>query len=403
MFKLNTPCLLFKLYVVVVMIFGFSEKVLCLEKDFTKIKDSRGIIVKVPKKINRVVTISDGMVEQVMTRLGVAEKIVGAGSECIPKKQWNSTYPALGKKKYTYKGGMHTATYLNPWFIDIPLITRYGAGINYEMLTALEPDIVIIRAGSCSFSGSKHVMEKSISLIESLGFPVVVLHGPDTYDDPDILTIFQEIKILGKVFDKIKTADNLINFLKKTLEFIKIRTKNIQESEKQKILLLGLSQTARSDGGAGHVKGADTIESYFMNKFVHAENVCKQKGAWNILNTEQILALDPDVIILITAWGYHPPQELYDAPYYQSLKYLRAVTNHNVASLPFSPCNCEKRLEFPIDVMIMAKTAYPLLFKDIDLASWLLNFYKNLYGIDSATAKGLRSCQWMDWTLDQEK
>ena len=76
------------------------------------------------------------------------------------------------------------------------------------------------------------------------------------------------------------------------------------------------------------------------------------------------------------------------------------MKNYCVAALPFTPCNNEKRLEFPIDVMVMAKTAYPVRFKDIDLASWVLDFYKRLYSVDTATAKGLRACQWMDWTLD---
>jgi iron complex transport system substrate-binding protein len=50
--------------------------------------------------------------------------------------------------------------------------------------------------------------------------------------------------------------------------------------------------------------------------------------------------------------------------------------------------------------MVIAKTAYPDKFTDIELSEWLLQFYENLYGVDEATAKGLRSVQWMDWTLD---
>lgn len=398
MFKLTTHSPWNHLVLALIIILGVSEKASCTETDFITVKDGRGVLVKVPADIKRVATISDGMVEQVMTRFGIASKIVATGSECIPKK-WNPTYPGSGDKKYTYHGGMHTVTYLNPRLMEIPLITRYGTGINYEKLALLKPDVLIARMGSCSLSGSREVMKKSLSLVEALGIPVVVLQAPDTYETPDAMTIYQEIRILGEVFNKKEEGEKMIDFLEVTLESIQNRTRTIPNAEKKKILLLGLSPKARSDGGAGDVRGTDTIENYLLREFVNADNACNNPAAWSILNTEQILSLDPDVIILITAWGYHPPRELYEAPYYQSLKHLRAVKNHQVAALPFTPCNCEKRLGFPIDVMVMASTAYPSRFKDINLASWMLNFYQNLYGIDVQKAKGLRSCQWMDWTL----
>ncbi|XPS83080.1 putative ABC transporter, periplasmic binding domain protein [Desulfosarcina variabilis str. Montpellier] len=118
-----------------------------------------------------------------------------------------------------------------------------------------------------------------------------------------------------------------------------------------------------------------------------------------ILGTEQILALAPDAIVLPTAYGYHPPNELYEAPYYADLRQLAAVKNRRVAALPWLPCNCDKRLEYPIEIMVMAKTAYPDRFADIALADWLIDFYRNLYGVDEKTAKRLRTGQWMDWTV----
>ena len=117
------------------------------------------------------------------------------------------------------------------------------------------------------------------------------------------------------------------------------------------------------------------------------------------MSTEQIMVLDPDAIVLRTSWGYHPPAELYEAPYYQNLQELKAVKNRRVVALPYTPANCDKRLEFPIDVMVMAKAAYPVRFADIDLAAWLLDFYQGVYGVNRETAQKLRAAQWMDWTL----
>jgi iron complex transport system substrate-binding protein len=75
---------------------------------------------------------------------------------------------------------------------------------------------------------------------------------------------------------------------------------------------------------------------------------------------------------------------------------MRAVKARRVAALPFSPCNCDKRLEYPVDIMVMAKTVYPVLFRDIDMKSWLLNFYAMVYGSGEETALALVKAQWMD-------
>jgi iron complex transport system substrate-binding protein len=111
--------------------------------------------------------------------------------------------------------------------------------------------------------------------------------------------------------------------------------------------------------------------------------------------------LNPDVIVLPTDWGYHPPKELYNSSYYQNLQDLDAVKNHRVWALPWTPYNCAKRLEYPIEIMVIAKAAYPDLFSDILIHEWVLDFYQQVYHVDQDTAKELRSIQWLDWTVEE--
>jgi iron complex transport system substrate-binding protein len=58
-------------------------------------------------------------------------------------------------------------------------------------------------------------------------------------------------------------------------------------------------------------------------------------------------------------------------------------------------------LEYPIEVMVIAKAVYPEKFQDTDLAEWILDFYQKVYQVDRETAKGLRSIQWLDWTVEE--
>lgn len=371
-------------------------------KEFRTVIDSRGVEVKVPADIERVVTVSDGLIESVMTVLGEEDKIVGVGSSCI-QRNFNYTYPVVGGESYEYKNGMNPVTYLNrEWIMDIPRIGESGSALNYETLAGLDPDVVIIRVGSCTMrSMDDEGVQKSIRTIESLGIPVVVLKAHPCYDEPDLTTVSDEIRIIGSVFGKEEKASELAEYLESQVKIVSERTKNIPGSEKPTVLVFGASPKSRQNGGAGNVKGTDTIESYFVEGVAHAKNAYQDPGNSVIVSAEQVLAINPDVIVLGTSSGYHPPEELYSAPYYQDLQEISAIKNRRVSSFPWEPCNCAKRLEYPIDIMVIAKAAYPELFEDIDLEKWLVDFYMNVYGVDQKTAEELISAQWMDWCIEE--
>jgi iron complex transport system substrate-binding protein len=368
-------------------------------EEYRTVVDSRGVPVQVPTEIDRVVTISDGLVEGVMIRLGVIDTLVGLGSGCIPQV-YEYEYPTVKGVSYIYQSGMNPVTYLYPQLINLPVVAQWATAPNYEMLASLEPDVVIVRAGDCTFWMDKDSMDKAINTIESLGLTLVVTRGPNTFDEPKISILSNEIKLIGSIFGKDDKAIELSNYLENQVKFVQERTKDIPESEKPKVLMFGLSPRAREAGASGNVWGLNSIESYMVESVVNARNAYQESTEYRIMSFEQILALEPDIIILPTSFGYHPPRELYEAPYYQNLQEMDAVKNKRVAALPWSPCNCDKRLEYPIDIMVIAKTAYPESFDDVDLGEWLLDFYMNVYNVDQETAIGIRSAQWMDWTLE---
>ncbi len=371
------------------------------EEQYRTIVDSRGVEVSVPVNIERVVTISDGLIEGVMTSIGVQDTLVGIGSSCL-QRNFNYSYKTVGGETYEYKNGMNPVTYLNPWIKDLPSVTASGSAINYEALASLDPDVVIVRVGSCSLRYIEDEnTQKSIDTMESLGIPVVVLYDPNCYDSPDMATISDEIQIIGQVFGKEEDTRVIADYLEEQVLFVTERTQDIQDSQKPEVLIFGASPRARGEGGAGQIFGLDTLESFFIQDIVNANNAFQENGYFKTVSSEHLFALNPDVIVLCTASGYHPPLELYEAPYYQGLQELDAIQNRRVVALPWSPCNCAKRLEYPIDVMVIATGTYPDLFDDIQLDEWLLEFYQNVYGVSPEIARELRSAQWMDWIVDE--
>ncbi|KKG27047.1 ABC transporter substrate-binding protein, partial [Methanosarcina sp. 2.H.T.1A.15] len=306
------------------------------------------------------------------------------------------------KRQVTVSGGKHVALTLSPDLKNLPLVTDYGVAMNYETLASVKPDIVIIRLGDSAFpAGEDNNAQKTIQTIESLGIPLIVLYSPNCYENSSPTAISDEIHIIGEVFGKEEEADRIASKLESRQEMIRERTQNISDEEKPDVLVLGLSPMHRTQTSAGIAWGLKTTESYMIEDVVNAKNAFRSDlGSFEVVSAEKVLAMDPDVIVIGTAAHYAPPEELYEASYYKNLRELQAVKNHRVVSLPYTPRNSAKRLEYPIDLMVIAKAAYPEKFEDIDLNEWILSFYQDVYGVDRDTAIQLRSAQLMDWGVE---
>lgn len=375
-----------------------TEKTSAGPEKYQTITDMRGKEVKIPTDPKRVVTVDDGLIESVMINFGVIDKLVGVGGDSLTQ-YYDYKYNTYTGGSFSYAKGANPVLPLYPKIKELPLLIKYGTGMNYEALAGLHPDIVIFRLGDSSLweSESENV-KQTVERVESLGIPLVVLKAPDCYDKPDLDTMYKEIEILGKIFNNEEKAKKIVNYCAKQVQFIKDRIGNINEQDEPTALLLGLSPMARKNGGAGTVLGLENPESVYMESIAKAKNAFKRKGGNdNAISAEQILALNPDIIILPTYRGYHPPRELYESDSYRNLSELKAVKEKRVYALPYLPCNCAPRLEILINLMIEAKAAYPEKFADVNVNKWVLDYCHQIYGVDEAKAKELRSAQWLDW------
>jgi len=243
---------------------------------------------------------------------------------------------------------------------------------------------------------------QTINTIEALGLPLVVIYAPGYYRKAELSSLKEEMGVIGDIFGQKEKALTLADYLANTEKMIRERTAGIEDADKSKVLYLGLNPDLRKQGSAGAVFGVNTPESYIIENVVNAKNAFGGQGYGVPMSTEQIYALDPDVIVLPTFNGYHPPRELYEAAYFENLAELKAVKNKRVYAMPWSPMNCARRVEYPIDMLIIAKAAYPERFSDIKVYDFALNFYQDVYGVDEATATGLRSTQILDWMKDYD-
>jgi iron complex transport system substrate-binding protein len=369
--------------------------------DRRTVVDMRGVPVTLPRHITRVATIDDGFVESVMARLGVIRQVVATGSWSL-KRSYEYRFPTEDGKERAYRRGMSPAVYLHPWLTSLPCVgSEESDAINYEALAQAAPDVVILRVGDCTVGTTKDIVVRTTATIESLGIPLIVLLAPSSGASVDLSSMREEMRVLGGVFGKEQEALAFADELRSWETLVRERIRDVPDADRPTALYLGLSAGARQAGGAGLVWGTDTAESYMLEQVVGASNAYRGRGFQVRLSAEHLLALDPDIIFLPTVAGYHPPRELYEAPYYRLLRDLKAVRNRRVYALPWSPMNCARRVEYPIDLMIMAKGAYPDRFRDILVHAWVLDFYRRTYRVDNVAAIGLRSAQWLDWMVEE--
>jgi iron complex transport system substrate-binding protein len=220
-----------------------------------------------------------------------------------------------------------------------------------------------------------------------LEIPVVVLKYADCYDDISVGTIYEEIRLLGEVFGKQEKAEEIVALMNEQVELIRERTKDIADEDKPRVLYFGAPSYAKDRGGAGYAFGTDTIESAFLEDIINAKNAYDGDNT-ELISAERLLSIDPDVIILPTYSGYHPPSVMYNEEQFGKVQELRALKDRRVYSLTATPI-MDERLEFPINLMIAAKAIYPDRFEDIDLEEWIGNYFKERYGVDDEKANEL--------------
>ena len=387
-----------KIFSIIILVVTFA----CLNAKDIIVTDMRGVNVSVPDNLERIATISDGFVEGVMTHLGVIHKVTVIGSWSM-KRDYKYSFTTVGGEEYTLRG-WNTMKYLHPWLNDLPCINSpQGNIINYETLASANPQLVILRVGDCTLRGANpETVEKAIGTIEALGIPLVVIFSPNYYNKAELSSMREEMRVLGDIFGQREKALKLFDYLDATEKMIRKRTASIKEKNKVSMLYLGLNPNVRKKGAAGSVSGVNTPESYIIEGIANAKNAFTGKGSGVIMSAEQLYSLNPDVIVLPTSNGYHPPRELYESPDFQILQELKAVKNKRVYAMPWSPMNCARRVEYPIDMLIIAKAAYPDKFKDIKVHTFVLQFYKDVYNVSDKDAEALRSEQILDWTVEYD-
>lgn len=322
------------------------------------VEDHWGRSVEVPLNPERVVVMEwEGLVTKSMQIFGVADALVGVDTATNRMGYREELIPAIGD----------AIELGSPW-----------SGVNYEQLVGLNPDVVFLEAWVAS-DENRAMHQDVIDRIEGLGVPVVVLISPSNFEEPNIDTAWEHITITGDVFGMQEQAADLIAELNERLDLITERTADIPDSERPDVAYFST---------INYVMGERSIQDYLLTEIVGANNVAGT-GTFITISEEQMLALDPDAIVVAGHEGYLDTSVIYEGRSaglnWGALQEMRAIREQRVVALGYDEWRAT--IETPIALLKIASVVYPDLFADVDLEQEEIDFYRDVYGMDEAEAR----------------
>ncbi len=301
--------------------------------DTRSITDDRGVLVKLPQEVKRVVTVCKPYAQIVWALDSSAEKLVGI-HESAKIAAGNSMIGKMAPEILRAESG----------FTDLGSFV-----VNLEEMLKLKPDVV--------FQWSKQI--KEIKKMENAGITVVAAKNQFDIDE-----VPHRLKLVGDVIGEQQRAAKFIDHYKKTVESIKRRTAALTDDKKPMAIHLFNVEKLRI---APYPWYAAAGANYPVTK-------------WTNTDMEQILAWNPD-IIYISNFTDKMPEDFYsnNIPG-QDWSQVNAVKNRRVYKVPlgtyrWGPWNAESALM----LWWTAQIQHPNLFNDYKIEDKIKDFYQEFY------------------------
>ena len=300
------------------------------------VTDLKGVEVEVPIQIETIVDLWHAH-NQVILMLGAGDKLVGT-TQNFKNMVWaNVVYPRLSEIEALVIGG--------------------GAGeVNYEETMRLEPSVV--------FSQDDGVTETA----RSYGFPTVNVGFVD-YDG-----LRANVRLTGQVLggESAELAAKWEELLDSNIALVAERMADVDDDEKVRVLHIGAANNLTM------VDGTNTIIDEWI-KLAGGVNAVETEGNRLELTMEEIVALDPDIIIV----GSATPEDIEALKADEGYSGLRAVQEGAVYANPNGVFPWDRYSgEAALQVLWAAKFFNPDLFEDIDMVAETQDFYKTFYCYD---------------------
>ncbi|WP_182347170.1 ABC transporter substrate-binding protein [Tomitella gaofuii] len=288
-----------------------------------------------------------------------------------------STYVAYQEGSAPYLVGMSDAVVrsledtvvadIAPEILDVDSGYYDNGELNVESLLNLDPDVVFYNANNTGHA----------ELFAAAGIPAV---GFSTSGDPT--TVYQDwLRLLEDVFQEPGKMDEVIARGTEMIDAAAARTEGLADDAEQSVLII-----FNYSSGTLRVAGETPFFGYYWLETINADNAAVgAQGGLAAVTAEQVLAWDPDVILIGGSGqaGITPEQMLSNTVDGLDLSALRAVQEGRVFSNDlgmwswFTP-----NPDAPLIADWLGKVLYPSRFDDVDLIAETRDYYQDVYGVE---------------------
>lgn len=314
------------------------------------VTDMAGRTVRVPGEPGRIVCIGPGAL-RLIVYVDAQDKVAGVESM---EKRFDAGRPYW---------------LAHPQLRTLPTIGPGGPGAinkkpDMEAVLRVAPDLIFVTYMDASLADE---------VADTLKIPVVVL----SYGELAIFdqAVYDSVKLAGRILNRQKRADAVVDYIENLREDLKRRTKDIPDREKPGVFV----------GGIGY-RGAHGIEStqrsYIPLDWNHTANLARKVpsaiGSHVVVDKETLLGLDPHVIFIDGGGLALVAEDYRKKPgFYQALSAFRSKRVYALLPFNFYTTNIGTAVA---DAFAIGKILYPSRFEDVDLAEQADSIYRFLVG-----------------------
>lgn len=244
---------------------------------------------------------------------------------------------------------------VDPEFAARPLFSQ-GKGFNVEGLAARKPQVAFVYT-----SFEKDQMQQ----LENAGIKVVAIQG-ETLEES-----YEAVRLMARVLGCGEQGEAYIKDCQRLCTMVSERVSKVPQEQHPRVMFCGPKDIFT-------VASGEMLQNT-MIEMAGGKNVATNvKGFWASVSPEQVVAWQPDVIILGSSLDMYSVEDVLENP---SLKSVKAVENQQVYTFPsnigwwdYPAPHCV------LGIVYLAKTLYPEEFKDVDVTAVADDFYQKYLG-----------------------
>lgn len=299
------------------------------DKPTKTVTDQLGREVEVPREVESIIStyyISTAMV----LALGAGDRLVGIEMKADTRPLYR---------------------YVKPEIIDLPQVGSAKA-LNIEEILRLDPDLLILPIR----------MKDSIEQLEELGLTVIVI------DPEDLDSLSTAFSLLGKALGCEEEAQELVTYYEEKIALVE-----------------GLAAQAK-DRPRVYLAGSELLRTSSQEMYQHdvialagGDNVAAgiESGYWANVSLEQVLAWNPEVILL-AEYNEAQAQELAQDQKWQGVAAVQNKQVHRFPS-PIEPWDSPGPAAIQ-GILWLAHILYPDAYQAAELEAEVQYFYGHFYG-----------------------